>query len=142
VSAENSKKLIREWFDVIASGAFDAWPTFAHKDIVMRIPFAPGGMPTEMFGYDAAISGVQAFWQTMKSFKWMYFNILATEDPDFFAAMARSEADTIFGPYANSYVLFIRLRDGKVIEHIEYFNPLPVTEVFKPMLSGVEDGAA
>ena len=31
-------------------------------------------------------------------------------------------------PYANSYVIFVRLREGQVAEHTEYLNPLKVIE--------------
>ena len=58
--------------------------------------------------------------------------ITATEDPELLVITARSEvALKSGGTYANRYVMLTRFRDGKVLDHTEYFNPLPIIEMFK-----------
>ena len=44
---------------------------------------------------------------------------------------AKSEAVVAHSgaPYRNTYVMLTRVRGGKVVEHTEYFNPLPVLEM-------------
>jgi ketosteroid isomerase-like protein len=55
--------------------------------------------------------------------------ILRTEDPQLFVATANASAVMASGrPYANSYVIFVRLRESQVAEHTEYLNPLKVIE--------------
>jgi ketosteroid isomerase-like protein len=124
-------KLIREWLDVVSSGPADAWTTYANDDLVIRLPFAPPGVTNELRGRTQAIEALSALWQAKKSFAWLDVVIRGTDDPELFVTTARSEAVLVSGQhYANSYVILTRLRDRKVAEHVEYFNPLPVIEVF------------
>jgi ketosteroid isomerase-like protein len=123
--------LIREWLDVVSSGPAEAWPAYATDDVTIRLPFAPPGVANELRGRTHAIAALSAHWKTKKSFVWHDVVIRGTDDPELFVTTARSEAVLVSGQdYANSYVILTRLRDGKVAEHVEYFNPLPVIEVF------------
>jgi uncharacterized protein len=124
-------KLIREWLDVVSSGPAEAWSSYATADIVIRLPFAPPGVVSELRGRTHAIEALSGLWKAKKSFAWLDVVIRGTDDPELFVTTARSEAVLMSGQrYANSYVILTRLKDRKVIEHVEYFNPLPVIEVF------------
>jgi ketosteroid isomerase-like protein len=91
----------------------------------------------ELRGRTHAIEALSALWKAKKSFAWLDVVIRGTDDPELFVTTARSEAVLVSGQhYANSYVILTRLRNGKVAEHVEYFNPLPVIEVFGPTGSG------
>lgn len=119
--------LMHRWLDVIARGAVDEWPGIVSRDVVVRLPFAPPGIDNELRGLDAARAAIGAFWKTIEVWRWHDLVILRTEDPQLLVATARSEARTVAGhAYANSYVIFTRFTDDQVVEHIEYFNPLPV----------------
>ena len=124
-------KLIREWLDVVSSGPAEAWPAYAADDVVIRLPFAPPGVANELRGRAYAVEALSGLWKAKKSFVWCDVVIRGTDDPELFVTTARSEAVLVSGRhYANSYVILTRLREGKVAEHVEYFNPLPVIEVF------------
>jgi ketosteroid isomerase-like protein len=123
--------LIREWFDMVATGPAEAWRARATDDVVIRLPFAPPGVANELRGLTQAVATLSAVWKAKQSFTWHDVVIRRTEDPELFVSTARSEAVLLSGQhYANSYVMLTRMRHGKVIEHVEYFNPLPVIEVF------------
>jgi uncharacterized protein len=123
--------LIREWLDIVSSGPAEAWSTHATPDVVIRLPFAPPGVVKELRGRAEAIAALGAVWKAKESFAWHDVVIRRTEDPELFVTTARSEAVLRSGQhYANSYVILTRMRDRKVAEHVEYFNPLPVIEVF------------
>jgi uncharacterized protein len=124
-------KLIREWLDLVSSGPAERWPTYATDDVVIRLPFAPPGVANELRGRAYAIAALSDLWKAKKSFTWRDVVIRGTDDPGLFVTTARSEAVLMSGQhYANDYVILTRLRDGKVAEHVEFFNPLPVIEVF------------
>lgn len=123
--------LIRKWLDATSSGPAEAWPTYAAPDIVMRFPFAPPGVAKEHRGRAQAIAALSPIWKAKESFAWHDVVIRRTEDPELYVITARSEV--VFRPgrhYANSYVILTRMRDRKVVEHVEYFDPLPVIEIF------------
>jgi ketosteroid isomerase-like protein len=125
------KLLIKKWFDITANGPAEAWHELAAEDLVLRLPFAPPGVANELRGRKQAIDAMGSIWAVKKSFVWHDVVIRATEDPELFVSTGRSEVLLLSGQhYANNYIMLTRLRHGKVIEHVEYFNPLPVIEVF------------
>ena len=125
-------KLMHEWLDMVAMGPADAWVGKVADDVVIRLPFAPPGVASELKGFDHARETLGEHWKTKKSFAWRDVVIRRTEDPELLVTTARSEVILVTGqPYANNYIMLTRIRDGKVIEHIEYFNPLPIMEMLK-----------
>jgi ketosteroid isomerase-like protein len=130
-------KMIREWLDLVSSGPAEAWPGYATDDVVIRLPFAPPGVANELRGRAYAVEALSGLWKSKRSFAWHDVVIRGTDDPALFVTTARSEAVLVSGQhYANDYVILTRLRDRKVAEHVEYFNPLPVMEVFGPARTG------
>jgi ketosteroid isomerase-like protein len=124
-------QLVREWLTVVASGPAEAWVSKAAKDIVIRLPFAPPGVPVELRGSEA-IDSLRPTWQATMQFRWHEVLIRKTEDRELFLTTARSEVTLQSGQrYANSYIMLTRLRQGLVLEHVEYFNPLPVMAAFQ-----------
>lgn len=127
----DTKIMMSDWLDVIARGAFDEWPERVAEDVVLKLPYAPPGVPAELRGFRQARDALSSVWNTKKSFAWFDVVIRSTDDPDLVVATCRSEVLLASGKrYANDYVIFTRFRDGKVLEHTEYFNPLRVIESF------------
>lgn len=123
--------IVRRWLSVLAAGDFDAWPQVAGEALVMRVPFAPPPFGLAMEGYETCIIGTRGFWAAIKTFVFHEVELHTTDDPELVVGRARSEAETAAGtPYENRYCFFVRVRNGKVVEHSEYFNPLPVIAAF------------
>jgi len=126
----DAKALIREWMQITAMGPAEAWEGKASEDLVIRLPYAPPGVTPEVRGFAAARDMLSHHWAGKQRFDWLDVVIRATEDPELFVTTARSDVLMQSGaPYGNDYVMFTRVRDGKVVEHAEYFNPLPVLEM-------------
>lgn len=129
--------VMRAWLDLVALGPAEAWEGRVARDVVIRLPFAPPGVPNELNGFDRAIEVMSGVWSAKERFVWRDVVIRRTEDPELVVTTARSEALMRTGQaYANDYVMLTRIRDGLVVEHVEYFNPLPVLEAY-----GVRPGA-
>ncbi len=124
-------ELAHKWLEVLPEGKFDDLPGQISHDFVLRLPFAPPGVPSEFRGRDFA---QQALSESAKNRGPLVFDnvvLLRTEDPELLVATATGGATMGNGKeYRNSYVIFVRIRDGMVIEHIEYLNPLNVIEAF------------
>lgn len=126
----DAKALVREWMDLTAVGPAEGWRGKASPDLVVRLPYAPPGVVPEMRGYDRALEVLSHHWGGKRSFDWRDVAIRQTEDPELFVTTARSEVVFDSGQtYGNSYVMLTRVRDGLVVEHIEYFNPLPIVDM-------------
>ena len=127
---DDPKQLIRKWMEITAMGPAEDWVGRASDDLVLRLPYAPPGVKAELRGFDAARDELGHHWATKTSFDWVDVVIRETEDPELFVTTARSEVMLANGqPYRNDYVMLTRVRDGKVVEHTEYFNPLPIVEM-------------
>jgi len=126
------ERQIREWLDIAAMGPADAWLGKVADDVVIRLPYAPPGVEPELRGFEHARETLGHHWKTKKSFTWHDVVIRRTEDPELVVTTARSEALLVSGQrYANTYIMLTRIRNGKIVEHVEYFNPLPVLEMIK-----------
>jgi ketosteroid isomerase-like protein len=124
-------KLIRRWLDLAAMGPADAWPECVDENIVIQLPFAPPGVPTGTRGLKQAIDKLAPTWKMKERFEWHDVTIRRTEESELFLTTARSDVMLVTDRhYVNDYVMLTRVRDGKVIEHVEYFNPLKVIEAY------------
>lgn len=121
--------LVHQWLEVMPEGRFDELPGKVADDFVLRLPFAPPGVPEEFRGREVAQAALSGSAKARAPLVFANLNVLRTEDPQLFVATA--EASTTMGngkPYANRYVIFVRLEGGQIAEHTEYLNPLKVIE--------------
>lgn len=130
---ENDRNLVRDWMSILASGPAEAWDGKVAPDVRIRLPFAPPGVTAEVRGIRAAIEAMTAHWGATQSFDWRDIVIRRTEENGLFVSTARSEVLLRSGRrYANDYIMFTRIADGLIVEHTEFFNPLPVIEMLAP----------
>ena len=121
--------LARKWLEVMPQGEFDQLPGQVAQDFVLRLPFAPPGVPTEFVGRDTAQRALSESARGRSRLTLDNIVLLRTEDPELLVATATGSATMTSGKaYRNSYAIFVRIRDGQVIEHIEYLDPLKVME--------------
>lgn len=122
-------ELARAWIEVFGEGDFDAFPGEVSEDFILRLPFVPAGVPTEFKGRETARAALAGSAGGRSKLVFTNVRILRTEDPELVVTTADGEATMASGkPYRNSYVIFTRIRDGVVLEHTEYLNPLAVME--------------
>jgi len=122
-------ELARAWIEVFGEGDFDAFPGKVSEDFVLRLPFVPAGVPSEFKGREVARAALAGSAKGRSKLVFSNVRILRTEDPELVVTTADGEATMASGkPYRNSYVILTRIRDGMVLEHTEYLNPLAVME--------------
>ena len=124
-------ELARRWLEIMPEGAFDKLDMQISPDFVLRLPFAPPGVPSEFIGREVAQQALSGSAKSRSPLVFENLELLATQDPELFVATANGEATMASGKiYRNSYVIFVRIRDGLVVEHIEYMNPLNIIAAF------------
>jgi len=125
-------ELLNQFLDNFAEGEWENFSGEIAPDFVLYLPFVPPGVPTEIKGRENVR---QTLVDTAKSrSKLGFFDkiIVRTEDPELFVTRAKGEAQMANGKmYHNSYVMFTRIRDGVVLDHTEYLNPLVLVEAFQ-----------
>lgn len=123
--------LARKWLEVLPEGEFDQLPGQIAPELVLRLPYAPPGVPTEFRGRDVVQQAMSASATRRSRLKLDNVVLLRTQDPELLVATATGGAVMNSGKvYRNSYVIFVRIRDGRVIEHTEYLDPLRVMEAW------------
>lgn len=124
----DAQRLVREFLDATTLGPLETWSRLVAPDIVFRFPYAPPGINAELHGYDQATEAFRKVWDSFESFAWRDVEISKIEGQDLYLTTARSQAVRRGGiAYGNTYIMLTRLCVGRVVEHIEYFNPAAVT---------------
>lgn len=122
-------ELMRKWLEFFPEGEFDAFPGEISPDFVFYLPFPPPGVPSEIRGRENVRDVLVNTSAGRSRLIISDIDIHQTDDPELLVATARGEATMANGNlYRNSYVIFTRIRDGVVLEHTEYLNPLKVME--------------
>lgn len=119
--------LIAEWLEVLPGGSFESFSGEVSPDFVLRLPFVPEGVPSEFKGRDVAQAALQSSAKGRSPLVFTDKVIRRTEDPELILTTAHAEAVMANGkPYRNEYIMLTRIRDGVVLEHVEYLNPLAI----------------
>lgn len=120
-------ELVHAWLETFAEGDFDAFPGEVSPDFVLRLPFVPEGIPNEIRGREEVKERLAATSKNRSKLVFSDVKVLRTEDPELAVTTCRGQATMANGKvYRNEYVLLTRIRDGVVLEHTEYLNPLAV----------------
>ncbi|MFV8819891.1 nuclear transport factor 2 family protein [Haliea sp. E17] len=120
-------ELTRAWLEHFPEGNFDAFPGAIAEDFLLRLPFMPAGVPTDYRGRETAQAVLKGSAEGRSPLVFSEVRILRTEDPELVMTTARGQATMNSGKlYENEYIMLTRIRDGVVLEHIEYLNPLAV----------------
>jgi uncharacterized protein len=119
------------WLDVLPEGEFDRFPGEVSPDFVLRLPFVPPGVPNEIRGREAVLEALRTTGKARGRLTFTDKVIRRTDDPELMMSTCKGSAQVNNGKtYRNEYIMLTRIRDGVVIEHTEYLNPLRVIEAF------------
>lgn len=125
-------ELVHRFLDHFAEGEFDAFPGEISPDFTLYLPFVPPGVPTEIRGREKVRDLLRETAKGRSKLTFTDKNVMRTEDPELLVTRCNGHAVMANGnTYRNSYVLFTRIRDGVVLEHTEYLNPLEILEAAK-----------
>jgi ketosteroid isomerase-like protein len=122
--------LLREFLDCLPEGRFDAFSGKIAEDFALRLPYPPPGVPGEFVGREVVRERLATTAKGRSPIQFSDLVLRRTDDPELFVTTGKGQARMNNGKdYRNSYVMFTRIRDGVVLEHIEYLNPLAVMAV-------------
>jgi uncharacterized protein YndB with AHSA1/START domain/ketosteroid isomerase-like protein len=121
----------RGFFQAIRDKSVDAVDAVFTKDAVYRVPHAPHGFPRETAGraaiHDMLAGAFAAFADTKVTDRCH----AVIDDPNL--VIAQWSVDNGLragGRYINDGVSFFRLRDGRIAEYVEYYDPEPARAAF------------
>lgn len=125
--------LLRQYLDAVSSRDVDTVLELFDADAVVHAPMMPEGAPKSMKGRQAFEPAFRAIFSRFTAFSWESTILNATDDPNLAVARCASKAVLLNGrPYTNDYCIFVRIKNDKLIESTEYFDPIRAAGVFAP----------
>lgn len=121
-------EVLRQYLDSTPKLDADATLALFAADATVTTPLMPNAKP--MQGKATFERAFRAVYSHFKRFAWEDIHLNATDDPEL--AVARCSATAVLSNgqnYQNDYSIFVRVRDGKVIELTEYFSPIKAAMV-------------
>ncbi|MBG8554372.1 nuclear transport factor 2 family protein [Hymenobacter guriensis] len=129
-TAQQNRQVVNRFYEAVESQQFAVIKDVFLPNARQLIPYAPPGFPKRLEGSEAIyqqFSGLTAYFGRMRFPR----QIFVTEDPDFLFVKFNGDMEVKSGgKYENEYVGTFRLKDGKIVEYVEYFNPLVMARAF------------
>lgn len=100
--------------------------------VMMKFPYMIDGYPKELHGRTQCEGFFSSIVGIFSQIRWVKRDVYSTSDPEL--AMAIAESAMVMsdgGTYANEYVLLLRVRDGKIVEYCEHFDPNRAQPLFR-----------
>lgn len=120
------KEVITSYLDAVAGLEVAEIAPLFHEDGRLVLPYAPEGIPPVLEGREAIDAFYAALPQMIGALNFADYRIRATEEPGEYVAQYTSNATMreTGENYRNTYVTTVTVRDGKLSELTEYFDPI------------------
>jgi uncharacterized protein len=124
------REVVERYFEIMNELDIDALGDLFAEDIVFRLPFAPAPVPRRTEGKDAVLEVYAGFPSLVSPLGFHDIRIDALAQDGGFLAEYRSDCTMLptGAPYRNAYVGRFTVRDGKIAEFAEFFDPVVFLE--------------
>ena len=114
----------------ISAGDLAGWLAQCTDDVVVEFPFAPPGRPRRVEGKEAVAEYLAAYPGQIEFDEVKNLDVHQTVDPDtaVIEMTATGRVKATGAPYEMSYVVVLKLVDGRMALYRDYWNPLVVLE--------------
>lgn len=122
----NAQELLQAHFDTFVVD-HKTWTSIISDELVWELPYAAGlGHPAKLTGRDEVLGHVGWFIGAVENFRFFDLHISAFADPSMAVAEVKAEGriKTTGRLYQQDYVLFVRVKNGKISFIREYFDPI------------------
>jgi ketosteroid isomerase-like protein len=126
---------VREMVSLAGEMNIDELITYFADGAVMELPYAPGNMPRQYEGKDAAFEFQRFARDSFSSFSMTLDAVYETTDPNIVVAETHSDGIVVENGrrYQNRYVFIFTFDPaGKVVNWREYYDPGVVVRAFRP----------
>lgn len=133
-SREAGRAVVEEFFAALEAMDVDRFLRVWAEDGVQVMPFSPPGFPQRLDGREAIANQYRSLPENYASMRFPR-EILATEDANRFLVRYTGSIELkAGGRYDNTYVSLVTLEDGRIVEFVEYFNPIVLQNAFGDQL--------
>lgn len=135
VRARN-RRIVQAFFERLEAFDIEGFVALFAPDGRQSMPFSPAGFPTRLEGRDAIRNQYRGLPENFTSMRFPDRVVRDLADPTMFVATYRgSIALKSGGRYDNTYIGLFTVRDGQIVEFVEYFNPITLQDAFGAQLT-------
>jgi uncharacterized protein len=128
---EQNRLVVREFFTRLEAFDIEGFAALFAEDGRQLMPFSPDGFPRALEGRAAIFNQYRGMPENFTSMRFPGLIISDLVDPSRFVATYRGEIQLrAGGQYNNTYVAQFSIRDGKILELVEYFDPIVLQRAF------------
>ncbi|WP_149137174.1 nuclear transport factor 2 family protein [Cupriavidus campinensis] len=118
----------------------EQWQELIADSIVWDLPYAPSlGHPLKLEGRESVLRHASWFVGAVRNFRFFDAIVTATDDPQ--QAIARVRGEGLIAAtgrtYRQEYVVFLTVRDGRIVHLREYFDPVQAALALDAPVVGV-----
>lgn len=125
-----NKKVVENFFVALETENFRMLKEVFAPDGRQLNPYVPEGFPKSFDGAEAIYKQYSSLPQNFSQMRFPR-TIYGTDDPNFFFVVFKGEIDIrAGGKYQNDYLGTFRLKEGRIKEYTEYFNPIVMAKAF------------
>lgn len=127
----SDEAIVRRVLELVSELRVDEALGLVAEDLLLELPFRHDGGPGEMRG-EAARRFIHAMPKLFSRMNFTSITVHGRARSGTICAEYRSDGRSQGGePYRNAYAAFFVVRDGKIAEWREYFDPMVVRTTFK-----------
>lgn len=125
MAERSAVELLRAWLEGLERLDVDGCLALMADDAVLLAPFAPEGLAPRYEGRAAYEPPLRMVGGLFRSLAWVEREVHATDDPELAVGIASARIVLAGGgDYSQDYVIFVRAREGEIIEYREYLDPV------------------
>ncbi|MFJ9928950.1 nuclear transport factor 2 family protein [Streptomyces misionensis] len=123
-------ELYRHGLRLLLDKDIPAWVGLWAEDGLMEFPFAPEGWPRRLAGKEAVAAYMRHYPDHIDLRDFTDLRIHETTDPETIVAEMRGVGRLVEtgAPYDMTYIAVVTVRDGRITNYRDYWNPLAVLE--------------
>ncbi len=124
--------MVREFFGALEAMDIERFLKVWDERGVQIMPFAPESFPSPLDGREAVKRQYESLPKNFTSMRFPGLTIYPTNDPGLLWATWRGEIQikATGAMYNNNYAGLFKVRDGRLVEFHEYFNPIILQQAF------------
>ncbi len=129
---ERNLKIVNAFFDRLEAMEINSFIELIDDNCVQKMPYSPEWFIKELNGKEAIYKQFKSLPEVFESMRYDKIIEPLLDENKFlarFTGQIKRKDGTI---YQNNYINLFTLRNGKIIEIIEYFDPIILEKGFKP----------
>jgi ketosteroid isomerase-like protein len=134
IANAGAEVVIEEFLDALEAMCIERFLNVWHENGVQIMPYAPAGFPARLEGKEAIRGRYGILFEECNSMRIPDRVFHFTNEPNRVWVEFRGEIQikATCKSFSNNYVCLFTVRDGKIIEYKEYFNPIIFLHAFSP----------